>query len=134
MYTITYVSSASPKLEEQDIYDLFDFVKQFNNANRITGILIYSEGNFFQVLEGEEKQVRELYDKIEKDSRHYDLIQLLSKKISHISFSYYASFFTIVSDKLNASELNKFLRQEKQYNPLGFENIKYMVRNFMPLL
>jgi hypothetical protein len=44
----------------------------------VTGLLIYSDLHFFQILEGEKKVVLELFSKISNDKRHSD-IQILSE-------------------------------------------------------
>ncbi|MDP3218628.1 MAG: BLUF domain-containing protein [Deltaproteobacteria bacterium] len=43
----------------------------------VTGVLLYRNGNFLQVLEGEEGVVRDLYLRIRLDPRHTGCITLL---------------------------------------------------------
>jgi hypothetical protein len=133
MYTITYVSTASPYLSEEETKKLLVSAKNDNISNDISGVLIYSDGNFFQIIEGEEQKIKKLFIKIEQDPRHYNLIKLLDKSIEAFSFASYTSSFTIIYDRSNIKELNKFLNREKQYNPLGFENISYLTQKFIPL-
>ena len=45
----------------------------------ITGMLLYNDGNFMQVLEGEEEGVRDLFGKITRDPRHRGIITLLQE-------------------------------------------------------
>ena len=134
MYTITYVSTASPDLNEEETKKLLVSAKKVNVSNGISGIFIYSDGNFFQIIEGEERTVKKLYKRIEQDNRHYNIIKLLDKSIEAFSFESYTSSFTIILDKSNIKELYKFLNREKQYNPLGFENISYLTQKFMTLI
>lgn len=61
--TISYVSTANRLLTNADINELLDFVKVKNNSLNITGILMYSDGNFFQILEGEKTIIKELFKK-----------------------------------------------------------------------
>lgn len=44
-----------------------------NERLHITGMLLYKDGNFMQLLEGEEPVVRELYATITQDPRHFRL-------------------------------------------------------------
>lgn len=134
MHTITYVSTASPDLKEEDTKNLLVSAKNINILNGISGILIYSDGNFFQIIEGEKQKVKKLFNKIKRDPRHYNLIKLLDKSIEAFSFESYTSSFTVIYNRSNIMELNKFLNREKQYNPLGFENISYLTQKFIPLL
>lgn len=49
-YAICYVSTASKETKEEDIKKLLDSTAQYNNAHDIRGILLYGEGNYFQIL------------------------------------------------------------------------------------
>lgn len=76
MYSLTYVSSAVHPFSEDELVDLLA-VSRHNNARLgITGMLLYKDGNFMQVLEGEEEAVRGLYEKIGSDPRHRGEIAL----------------------------------------------------------
>lgn len=49
-------------------------VSQRNNArDRLTGALVYSEGQFFQVIEGHTADVDRLMKRVEGDGRHTDI-------------------------------------------------------------
>lgn len=48
-----------------------------NSESDVTGILLFNGTHFFQLLEGPEENVRRIYANISKDSRHYNLVELL---------------------------------------------------------
>lgn len=75
-YYLVYVSSATVPFSTQDLADLLVVSRNNNSKLDITGILLYKEGNFLQLLEGDEKEVKKLYDKIEMDVRHGGAIVL----------------------------------------------------------
>lgn len=52
--------------------------REFNRSKNITGILLYCDGSFMQLLEGDEVEIRALYGRIEKDRRNYDVRTLLT--------------------------------------------------------
>jgi hypothetical protein len=83
---LIYASSAWQLLSEDEIMNILE-VSRRNNAERgITGILLYKDGNFLQVLEGDEEAVTELYQTIERDQRHKGLILLARRKIAEREF------------------------------------------------
>ncbi|MBQ0736432.1 BLUF domain-containing protein [Aquimarina celericrescens] len=133
-YIISYVSTVNPDLSNTDIAKLMDHVNVHNNTIGLTGILIYSEGNFFQVLEGEEEIVKRMFERIKKDSRHYNIIKMLDKEMNDHSFSEYHSSFTVISDHYSQTELQEFLNKEKDYNPEHYKSILYLTQKFMKLL
>ncbi len=132
-YVISYVSTVHPQVSNYDIAKLMDFIKTNNNILNITGILIYSDGNFFQILEGEKFLIKMLFDKIKKDVRHYNIIKMLDKEIKVNSFSEYNSSFTVISDHYNHKELQLFLKKERRNNPEHFDSISYLTQKFMKL-
>jgi len=120
---ISYVSTVNPKLKDSEMNELFEFVRHTNNAQNITGILMYSEGNFFQVLEGTKDQLHSLFKKISEDSRHYNIIKIFDRPILNCSFSEYRSSFKVFTEKYDHKELDYFLREEQSHHPETYKNI-----------
>ncbi|MEY4938052.1 MAG: hypothetical protein RIS64_4411 [Bacteroidota bacterium] len=77
-YYIIYFSAATYKLSEYNLEALLQKAYQNNHPLNITGILMYYDGAFAQVLEGEYEAVQQLFQKISQDSRHHQIIQMKS--------------------------------------------------------
>jgi hypothetical protein len=58
---------------EGDLVELLTQSRENNTLAGITGLLLYKEGKFLQVLEGDDLLVRKLISKIEKDPRHAEV-------------------------------------------------------------
>lgn len=54
MISIAYVSSATVAFNETKLQDLVAQCQRNNERLGVTGILVYSDGNFMQVIEGGE--------------------------------------------------------------------------------
>ncbi len=78
MYTILYTSKEKCELGFKEIESMLLTARVFNHANGITGCLIHHKGSFIQLIEGEKDVVQNLYDKIKKDKRHYQIRELFS--------------------------------------------------------
>lgn len=76
LFFLVYVSSATRPFSRSDLEELLATSRDNNARAGITGMLLYKEGNFMQVLEGEEEAVRAVYDKIGEDPRHRGEITL----------------------------------------------------------
>lgn len=83
---IIYASSAWQLLSEDEILNILEVSRENNAKRNITGILLYKDGNFLQVLEGDEEAVTRLYQTIERDQRHKGLILLAKRKIAEREF------------------------------------------------
>jgi len=107
-YAISYVSTATRDLNEEEIENILTSSEKNNNKNNVTGLLLFSEGNFFQIIEGSKEQINELYKKIENDSRHRNIIKLFQKRIHKESFDGYKSDFISEDTRYNSERLNNY--------------------------
>lgn len=76
-YTV-YSSAASHALSDEELNDILVASRRNNYRDNVTGLLLYVEGNFFQVLEGKQDNVEALYERILRDPRHSRVVQLVS--------------------------------------------------------
>jgi hypothetical protein len=79
MFRLVYVSSAAEPFSQNELLELLTKARAKNQRLDVTGMLLYKDGNFMQVLEGEETVVRELFACIERDPRHVGTIVLLEE-------------------------------------------------------
>ena len=76
MKRITYVSRFAKPFSETELEELGTLSAENNKKLGVTGVLMSSGGIFFQILEGPEAAVDEIYGAIAADSRHTDLVVL----------------------------------------------------------
>lgn len=112
-HAICYVSTAADELTFEETKDLLHETRDSNNKKNLKGILLYSEGNFFQVLEGEKKEVLKLYEKIKKDPRHYNIIQIVGKDIEQGSFDDYKVDVLTENKKIEVDIMKEYLESVK---------------------
>lgn len=82
MHKLLYVSSTKRDFPQQQLEEILAVSRTNNAAQNVTGLLLYIDGGFLQVLEGEADVLRRLYAKIEKDTRHWDVRVLLDQVAS----------------------------------------------------
>lgn len=83
---LVYVSNRKKKPAENEIEEILDACKRNNPALGITGALLYSDKKFMQLVEGENKVIMELYDKIKGDTRHENCVMLSYMSIKERAF------------------------------------------------
>jgi hypothetical protein len=129
-FALCYVSTASPTLPNSEILDLLQQSSRNNDFKKITGILLYSNGNFFQVLEGPKDLVLELYQKIEEDKRHYNLMLIFKKEVPGSKFSTYENAFLSLDAAYNSDDLEYYTAQVEKLDPTIQNSVKYILQNF----
>lgn len=87
LVSLVYVSSSVRKLDDSEIVEILRNSRRENKRRDITGMLLYKDGNFLQVLEGKEAKLTELMEKIERDGRHRGMILLMKKNIEERQFA-----------------------------------------------
>ncbi len=74
---LVYVSAAVAIPTEAELRMLLLVARRNNRRAEITGLLLYGDGAFIQLIEGDERRVRELYARIAADPRHRRVTTLL---------------------------------------------------------
>jgi hypothetical protein len=77
IHQLIYVSSASWLLSDAELIQLLQEARHNNESLGVTGMLVYCDGTFIQVLEGERSVVEQLFHRIENDPRHHRCVVLL---------------------------------------------------------
>ena len=99
-----YASTAEATFKESDIPALLTRARTGNAERGITGVLLYIEGSFFQVLEGDAAAVDDVYSRIRRDPRHTRITVIIREPIAARDFSEWTMGFCTL-DPLEAGQL-----------------------------
>jgi hypothetical protein len=111
MFFLVYVSSAVRPFSQSELVELLAKSHENNAPLGVTGMLLYKDGNFMQVLEGEEEVVRTLYARIGLDPRHRGLLTILQGPLAERQFLDWSMGFRDLNaaDALATPGYNEFL-------------------------
>lgn len=70
LHQLVYTSTAKLPITYKEITDINSQAKLNNKGNHLTGVLLYQDGYFLQLLEGDQENVHNTFKKISKDRRH----------------------------------------------------------------
>ena len=70
LYSLIYRSWATHVFNEAALAEMLHIARQHNQQARLTGLLLYAQKQFLQVLEGPEPALSTLYVRIQADLRH----------------------------------------------------------------
>ena len=114
---LVYVSTAVAPLRDLDLADLLTRARANNERKGITGMLLYKDRRFIQVLEGHEAQVQDSFDRIRNDERHTDVELLWFRYTEYRDFPDWTMGF-VSADELDPSTLkgySSFLERDLRY-------------------
>ncbi len=83
---IVYVSTRNKNCTDVEIQNILASCQKNNPLLDITGILLYSDTKFIQMVEGEYQVISGLYDKIKLDHRHDQVRMIATSPIKQKSF------------------------------------------------
>lgn len=77
---LAYVSRPRPNLPLQEIPRIIATCRAHNEADGITGVLLFTGLDFAQLIEGESDAVADLWARIQADGRHRDIHTFLDER------------------------------------------------------
>ena len=93
MFSLVYVSSATELFTVAQLDTLLERSRANNTKLGITGMLLYRDGNFMQLLEGDEAAVDVLFRRIAVDPRHHGCQVLLKSQAEQRMFAQWSMAF-----------------------------------------
>jgi len=108
-FAISYVSTAISDLNQDEVAELLEQTEIRNNNEGVNGLLIYSDGNFFEVIEGEETKIKNLFKNIKEDPRHRNIMIVFEKEIDQPLFDDKKANFISNNTKHRQMKVENFL-------------------------
>ena len=131
MIHLLYVSRAIYNITDDDLLNILEQSRSRNKSLNVTGMLLYSGGNFMQVLEGKAKDVEDIYDSIMADSRHKGAILVLKQTIDLPTFSDWSMGFKNYSEHSKTFDGEYTAVLDRKRNPDRFASNSDMVLDLL---
>ncbi len=112
VFQLGYASAAAKPFDAEELVELLSKARRNNAALGVTGMLLYHEGSFVQILEGDRGTVEALYAKIADDPRHVEPLLLFRHQEHPRNFGDWTmGFHELLKDGIEPpSGLNRFLQ------------------------
>ena len=120
MKRLIYISRATQDFTAQEIEAIGEVSANNNQRNEITGVLLFIQGIFFQILEGGTQDIDQVYAKILQDSRHDQILCLKAEEHAHT--------------RLFPEWSMRVINLEQGYNDVLFYPIKTLLHTLTNLL
>lgn len=98
LYRLVYVSSAKNKYAKVDLLGLLHKAREKNTRLGITGLLLYKDGNFMQLIEGEKTAIHALFDAILADPDHHQVVMMIDEPCEERLFAEWRMGFYDLDD------------------------------------
>lgn len=126
MHHLVYTSTANVPLTEAYLHEHLEHWRATNAHLGVTGVLLYSEGNVLQVLEGEAEAIHSLFANIANDVRHRSVTKIADGPVQGRAFSEWSMKFRTVE----SSDYDRFL-QHIRGGPSHASSLAPLLESFM---
>lgn len=86
LINLIYISAATKALSNDELLAILVPARKYNEEHAISGMLLYCDGHFIQVLEGPQEAVQSLFARIKEDKRHSLVQKLIDAPIEQRCF------------------------------------------------
>ena len=105
------------KMNDIDLLDILKTSRKNNKKNDISGMLLYDNGSFIQVLEGEDSMVDNTFINIQNDERHNNILLMQNRDINSREFEDWSMGFENIT-KSDKTKIDGYA----QFQELLFKN------------
>ena len=121
MFYLIYISKVAQFFSQGDLESLLKQAREKNTSLNITGVLLYQNGHFMQILEGDERDVKKVYSSIRGDLRHKDVTTIIEAEEPKRVFPDWAMAFR----KLDGNEEPAFGYSDYLSIPITGEELQH---------
>ncbi|STX52334.1 regulatory protein (GGDEF domain) [Legionella busanensis] len=127
---LIYSSSAIASFNMDDLIYLTEQARKNNTQSDITGLLLFYQTYFFQVLEGERETISNLYINIKQDKRHTNIILLEEKNIQTRAFTKWSVGLANFPNQLPLLKLKDFFVKNCQLSLTNKVDLEPLIYSF----
>lgn len=127
-----YCSASTNDFSQIDLATLLAECREKNSKAGLTGMLLYVDRSFLQVLEGDRPVVEALLEKLTVDRRHERLTKIIMEPIEERAFAQWTMGYSKITrmELADIPGLNDFFAQGRSYMELGEGRAKTLLSAF----
>lgn len=128
---LIYISTAVQALSDEELKEILVISQENNSRDGLTGMLLYGEDTFVQLLEGEANALNETYERIKADQRHKNLSKLDEGVTELRLFPDWSMGYKVISPD-DMSEINGYVdsSQAKEWDKREYHPALAFLKSF----
>lgn len=131
MNYLIYLSQANTIVDRTVIGDILKSSRKNNRALGVTGLLLYQDQTFLQILEGELTQLESLFETIKRDERHYCEQHPIMGQLDRRYFANWSMGFNEVGHMQSIPTLNDLVEHMDRVTTDKDHESRQLILNFM---
>ncbi|GLS26066.1 BLUF domain-containing protein [Marinibactrum halimedae] len=125
LHHIVYISTAVRLMSFPELVELLDQARNKNEVLSISGLLLYKDRSFIQLIEGPSDSVRSLFTSIERDLRHTHVKILIDEPLEKRMFGDWSMGFVNVDNEVKDNPgFKDYFSGQESISTMGAEPTK----------
>lgn len=112
MNYLIYLSAGTEWLTGAELNEVLDISRKNNSRDGITGLLLYGDGNFIQLLEGEKAMTQKTFARISSDPRHKGITHIAGGKLEKRNFPEWTMGYRGIDSEILTKFKDDFLKNQ----------------------
>lgn len=121
---LVYRSRSTHQLKKEKVVAMSKHFALRNRERNITGMLVFDGEYFMQVLEGPRQKISALYELIQSDPRHEEVVTVLDEPIYRRTFDDWGLGFIVINDEGGKQIISSDATFDHQLNKLGLDDLE----------
>ena len=117
IYQLVYSSRATVEFWPEDLFLLVETARRKNALRAVTGMLLYRDSQFLQLLEGPEREVKSVFEFVKRDPRHKGVKVLLSEPVAERQFPGWTMGFERLDEAWNVPRAWATILEDGLHSP-----------------
>jgi len=115
---LAYISTARPDLTAKEVESIVEEARVRNQAQDITGLLVFNGTNFLQVIEGPGPNLLGVFDSICRDDRHEGVVRVHAEHEVDRAFSDWSMGFGLIESAAGTAPREAFSVSQEELDAL----------------
>lgn len=132
---LLYISTQTKKLKIKDVKEIVRKSQKKNKQHHVTGLLLYYEGSFCQIIEGPKKEIDVIFKRIMNDPNHRNIITLQDDMVENRAFKDWSMAFQNIQheelDQKGVEAIKTYIIEKFNLNNRSNNFIPIMLHSFM---
>lgn len=130
LYQLIYSSEATSSFNKSDLFHLVEQARDKNYRHQITGLLLFYNQFFLQILEGTQHHITTLFNVILQDKRHHNVLLLKQAPVLERQFPQWSMGIANFPGNIPSLSPEQFAEKNLQLNIEDHEYLQQLTVDF----
>lgn len=127
-----FASATHGNFGEEQLAELSAEYKKSLSEDGVTGVMLYEDGNFFQVIEGDADKIDAAYKRFSAEKHTHKVVKIIEEEQDQRSFAHWTSAYSTAAKDIfvNQNTGRAYFSNTSEYQDIKSPKIKRLMGEF----